>query len=428
VRLTVGTVEVARTVSLSGDGRTLTVEPGAGYVPSNSVSLTFAAQVTDLAGNRVDTSGGVWSWKLPYWIPWGTADGAPAGDDYDRITSYAFDNSGTLVAIWRIARGGGTSLYARRWERGEWKTYGNLLAIDSGSSPIHTESLLLSPNGNPIVAWSRSIDSNSSRIYVRRWTGSDWEGLGSDPADPSGLPQKYYLSLQWAPSGQPAIVWSESNNTQTRICTSHWDTTKWASIGACFDARTTSSVDINPILKFTADGTPIVSWTSSQPYAFDIYTEQRSGTGWTLLEGDRSTDVQGPYALMEIDATNRPVVAWPYPDGSGYHRLVVERWSGEQWQSLGRPLNPAPEATSAVGYSMQMDTSGAPLIAWTGNRVHVHRWNGEDWQPLDDFSNTEAYGGTNAGSLYRTNSGDIVLTWFRDMGLDTRIRVRRLNQ
>jgi hypothetical protein len=425
VRLTVGTVEVARTVSLSGDGRTLTVEPGAGYVPSSTVSLTFGAGVTDEAGNHVAASGVPWTWKLPYWIPWGSADGAPTANDYDRITSYAFDSSGTLVAIWRELAGSDYFLYVKRWEGGEWRIYSHVLAVDSPSSPIHTESLLLDGSGHPVVAWSKSADPSTSHIYVKRWTGNAWENLGGNPGGTSGLPQKRYMSLQWAPSGQPAIVWSELGGTQTRICTSQWDTLEWLPIGECFDALSTTDLDTNPTLRFSRDNTPIVSWVSSQTSGFAIQASQHIDSEWVLLEGYRRTDVQGPYVSMELDSTARPMTAWLSPNGNGYS-LIVDRWSGAEWRPMGQPLSPP--STSAEGHSMQLDASGVPLIAWTDSRIHVHRWDGEKWQPLDDFSNSEVFGSTGASSLYRTHSGEIVLTWFRDMGSDTRIRVRRLNQ
>ncbi|MFP2927369.1 Ig-like domain-containing protein [Pyxidicoccus sp. 3LG] len=433
VRLTVGEVEVARTVSLSADGKTLTVEPGSAYVASNPVSLTLTGAVTDIAGNGVIPSSEAWKWTIPYWTPWGTASGAPTARYSDRIGSYAFDSSGTLIATWYEFTGSDQILFVKRWEDREWKTYGQPLAVSSGHSPIHSDSLTLDETGSPIIAWSQSTTPNESHINVKKWTNTKWEQIGNTFDASAGLPQKQHATLEWTPSGQLAIAWTESDNSQptpqAQICVRQWDHHEWHPIGPCLGAQPRSPSNTSPVLRFTQSGTPVIAWTTTDHF-HHIHVSRLVGQDWVVFDGDHDTNAQDPYVSLQLDTTDSPLIAWSWYSGSVYS-LGLVRWNQDQW--IGEPLSALPGNTSTTSHSLQLDRSGAPVVVWTEGdlvtqRIFARRWNGSVWHPLDDISNSEENISVRKLSLQRTATGDLILNWFKSTGLGEQISVRRLNQ
>jgi hypothetical protein len=63
-----GAATIAKSLSLSSDGKTLTIMPDWTQVtlPATPV-ITFTMQITDLAGNPLTLPGSSWTWSIPIW-------------------------------------------------------------------------------------------------------------------------------------------------------------------------------------------------------------------------------------------------------------------------------------------------------------------------------------------------------------------------
>ncbi|WP_163991194.1 Ig-like domain-containing protein [Pyxidicoccus caerfyrddinensis] len=428
VRLTVGGVEVARTVSVSADGRTATVVPGEGYVPSNPVTLEFLPQATDLAGNSVSLAE-AWTWLVPYWVPWGSADNAIVGNHSDWVEKYAYDHSGNLTAIWRSTSGNGFSILAKRFEAGDWKTLGQSLASAKSDLEIPSKDLVLDGSGTPVVAWSQVSNSSVAEISIKKWVDNQWVNFGSGLSSADGLPRRQFFDLQTSSRGNPSIVWSaeDSAGTTGKLCTGEWQTSEWALIGPCIDILVNPVYHTNPTLKFSPLGNATVAWFEERGGYNKVFASQYVNGTWTRLDGDHDTDLQITGISMTFNSSGLPAIAWYFPLGNGNYALTTEHWSGEDWRLLG--AQPPFRTISPLGsHSLQADSSGTPFLTWADGRLHVQRWTGTSWQFLDDASNSEVDSYVTSESLQLTPSGDLILTWFHFAGDETHIRMRRLNR
>jgi hypothetical protein len=312
------------------------------------------------------------------------------------------------------------------------------LATDSGSSTIHSESLILDEAQNPIVAWSQSATPDHSRIYIKKWVNNQWEQVGQAIDGPTGFLLKRYVTLQWASPGKLAIAWSEADKStsplQVQICIKKWNTIDWEPLGPCIDARSKSDSDINPVLKFTQTGEPLLAWTAND-HDFHIYVGRLRNDEWKLLStGEYSTNVQGPYVSMLPDAAGAPIIAWHWGTGSG-EDLSIGHWDENESQWFDFQFSAIPGTTTGVySHTLQLDPSGLPVVAWgevdnlLGGHIYVRRWNGIQWDSLDDASNAEAFTAIRSHSLQRTSSNELLLNWFKNTGPGEQIQVRRLNQ
>ncbi|WP_194869426.1 Ig-like domain-containing protein [Myxococcus faecalis] len=434
VRLTVGDSEVSRTVGLSGDGKTLTVSPDEGYAPSNPVRLVLTESVVDLAGNSLVPESRGWDWVVPFWVPWGTGDGARTSfSSYETMESYAFDTSGNLIAVWRDTRSSYSILRVKRFAAGEWTDYGIVATSPNG---FYGDSLLLTAEGNPIVAWTELHDVSSfiMRVHVARWTGSSWEQLGTSVESNAAMPQKMHPHLEWSPSGQPAITWSESTGQEeTTVCAAVWNSTEWSRIGDCFSALSVTNDSTSPVLRYKSDATPVVAWIANEREIHSIFVNEFINGTWNQLpSGGHYISHQGPRVSLTIGAGNTPFIAWSDGSKGPISPLTVSRWVETDWVSEGAQI--FFEDYTALNHVVQANKEGTPFAVWSNyvhaNRTEVHaaRWTGRQWESLDDAGlNIGSFNNSSPHSLHLTREGELILSW-RQVNQFSRMRVRRFNR
>lgn len=431
VKLTVGGVEVARTVSVGADGRTVAVVPGAGYEASNSVTLEFLPQATDLAGNSVSLAE-PWTWLVPYWIPWGNSDNAIVRDQSGWVDKYAYDSSGNLTAIWQAQYTNSFSISVRRFEAGDWTALGQVLVSTKNEFEIPSKDIVLDGSGTPVIAWSQLGTSSSAEISIKKWVDNQWVSLGNGLSSLDGLPRRQFFDLQTSPRGTPSIAWSAEDGSGTgKMCMSEWRTSEWALTGTCIGILTNPVYYTNPTLKFSPAGYATVAWFEEQGGYNKFSASQYVNGTWTRLDSgndEHSTDLQITSISMTFNSGGLPAIAWNFPLGGGSYALITEYWSGEAWQLLGTVPPYRPTGPQGV-HSLQADASGTPFLTWVDTRLHVQRWTGTSWQLVDDESNSEADSHVTPESLQLMPSGDLILTWLHSTGKDeARIRMRRLNR
>ncbi|WP_408888723.1 Ig-like domain-containing protein [Myxococcus faecalis] len=437
VRLTVGDSEVSRTVGLSGDGKTLTVSPGEGYAPSNPVRLVLTESVVDLAGNSLVPESRGWDWVVPFWIPWGTGNGARTYLSSDEtMGSYTFDTAGNLIAVWLDKASSYRHLRVRRFANGEWTDYGSSVAASPHG--FYGDSILLTAEGNPIVAWTQLHDASSfiMRVHVARWTGSTWEQLGTSVESDAAMKQKMHPHLEWSPSGQPAIAWSESTGQEeTTVCAAVWNSTEWSRIGDCFSALSITNDSTNPVLRYKSDATPIIAWIANGQELHSAFVNEFTNNTWNpLAASDHFISQQGPRVSLTIGTGDTPFIAWT--DSIGKHgpfgALSTSIWAESGWESLGPPA-------LSIGYealkpTIQADKTGFLFAAWSnstdtnGVDLHAARWTGLQWESLDDLTlNIGSHNYSSPHSLHMTQGGEIILSW-EQVESGSRMRVRRFNR
>lgn len=128
------------------------------------------------------------------------------------------------------------------------------------------------------------------------------------------------------------------------------------------------------------------------------------------LNVDATSYTQGP--ALAVDAAGLATAAWVEND-----RLVVRRWDGAAWQTLGAGLS----GGIALGRpALALDGTGAPMVAWNearttdangATRVQVRRWDGSSWQPMGATPVDSADATDARDPAWLLHNGQIFLAW-----------------
>jgi len=291
-------------------------------------------------------------------------------------------------------------------------------------------SLALTASGNPLVAFlgfarsgvvdvteTPAVIDGTAQVYVRRWTGSAWEFVGSDFAgggasnavsfvtaaggtilhdadspsltvDNTGAPVvafTYFTTIDGAPSGNTDIYVTRWNGaTWTAVGPAVPSGESPAGVGGAGGVSNSAGGSLNPALAAGAMGHLALAW-EEKAAAGEVHVWVRAWNGvdtWEELGGSATgsgftaAGTTNMLPSVAIDPSGRPVVAWQAltaPENPT--EIFVLRWNGaDAWEELGldsasnagisnAPLDalaPALALTPTGGTT----TAGTPTVAW----------------------------------------------------------------
>ena len=335
-------------------------------------------------------------WNGAVWeILSGPAGLGPGYEPQVRIAS-----SGAIHVAWLTEDGAGNREVRLRVRTGT--TFDALGGSDSagGISGTIAEivgkfSLALDPAGHPIVAFLRLAETGVAvaaapaivdatvQVYVRRWTGSAWQFVGSDFAGGGASNARSFTSplgaifhdvdtpsLALDSTGAPVVAFTYYTtiglvtSTNSDVYVTRWNGTAWVAVGPAVPA---------------ADGAP-----------------GRGGAGGV------SASTSGSFnPSLAADATGQLALAWEEWPASGGAYVWVRRWTGASWGPLagsatGGGLTPVNTVNTLP--RVGVDASGRPIVTWvalTTNvnpaQIFVRRWNGATaWEDLGFHSARDA--------------------------------------
>ena len=365
LRLTVGGVEVARTVSLSADGRTVTVEPVTPVAAPNTVSLVILDALTDLAGNKASELSGDWNWVMPEFVP-----------------------------------------------------YPPLPKVNAGASFLGTPLVRLDKNGNPVVA-QLEHDNKASDIIVSRWTGSAWEHLGT------GLktrPAPFFAelpSLQIAPDGNPVVAWHEGtdNENESYTLAAHWTGSTWKLFGDNQGILPSRPYSLGLSLELTSEGLPIVAFNmAGDPEGGSIHVYYWSDNEWKPfglpIREDTATYLSFP--ALALDNGENPIIAF-YTNTP--QNIRARRWNGDTWENLGTTINTSTSSYSIESIRLTINKNNQPVAFWIqrlspgGTKILASQWNSGNWLPMASPSSTEQPGEPGPLNICRSPDNNPILSW-----------------
>ena len=139
------TTDISKTLSLSEDGRTLTVTPTEKLIAPNTFTVTLTNAVTDLAGNALANES--WSFETPQWLNFDSTPVSPAGGGSTSAYALSIDSLGNPFLAY-VKDG---VLYVKHWDGKSWIQLGSRL---SPATTLVTEeiSLVVDSADNPVVA------------------------------------------------------------------------------------------------------------------------------------------------------------------------------------------------------------------------------------------------------------------------------------
>jgi len=319
---------------------------------------------------------------------WKTLSGA-GGIGWGYAPQVRISPSGAIHVAWlHDGAGGNTEVRLRVRagttfdELGGSDSPGGLSGANRGiAAPL---SLALDGVGYPLVAFRGVVENGvvavtptpalidgTVQVYVRRWTGSAWEFVGSD----------------FTGGGASGALSFESDGGD-----------------ASFHGAE------GPALAVDGAGTPVVAFTyltavNDDPAASaDIHVTRWNGTTWDAVgpAGGVSNSHTGSLnASLAADATGRLALAWEEDVPAGATSVWVRVWNRSVWEEL---------AGSATGRGftqpgtinrlprVALDPAGRPLVAWRArtdlagpSQIFVLRWNGGDaWEEMGLDSATNA--------------------------------------
>jgi hypothetical protein len=281
----------------------------------------------------------------------------------------------------------------------------------SGTNPGITApfSLALDASGNPLVAFrgaaqtgitaitaTPALIDETAQIYVRRWTGSAWEFVGSDFTGGGASNAVSFLS------GGDTIV----------------------------------HIADTPSLAVDSNGDPVVAFTyftavNNDPGAnTDVYVTRWDGVAWTAVgppvpPGDTPTGNGAPGGVsnsdtgsfnpsLAPDAAGRLALAWEEDTPTRATHVWVRVWNGEDtWEELGESANDSgftqPETVNLLP-QIAVDPDGNPIVAWqaltdfaAASQIFVLRWNGAGaWEEMPLASDSASHAGISDAGLDAT--------------------------
>lgn len=436
---TSGSPNIAKTLSLSADGKTLTISPSSPpSLPADvSVALgTPTAPLTDLAGNTLAPSS-TWSFTVPAWLPLGGAISAVPENTAAENVAMKVGTDGNPVIAWSESDGSSKNIYVRRWTGTNWVDLGSALSAVSGvGTNAGNPALLLNAENHPIIIWDEQLgDGGTNNLFGKKWTGTSWEDLpafslntderrsgASIAFDNVGniivsayeiqTASQQIATFRLAPA---SAAWeSESSSLPsyplplftkvTTDATGNWFITfNYLDSDGVKDYRPLSVLKKAPYSTWTPQGMPVISpakkncvaaslavggdnqpriaWEEADAATSNIHAAFYDGSSWKIY-GDTihtsTTSNKTPSLVMGHDGN--PVVAW-----SGYaspeQSIWVRRWTGSTWQQVGSRLNAVNGATtSGFQPALALDSNGQPIVAWqesdsSVSNIYVYRYN-----------------------------------------------------
>ena len=409
---------------LADGDRQLDVLPEGGQMVASSSQVRLTNAITDLAGNALDLTDAVWSWRVPGFVRVGAAldsrleDGAGA-------PQIAVDANGVPTIVWleheNTAPGvfAASRVMAKRWNGQTWVRLGS--PVNAGD-PAGSPSLVLDASGWPVVAWCAETDQKNL-VFVNRWDGASWRSVGGGAVNAVGFSCQSAVPVALDARGNPVIGWI-SVDVPTRSV----DAVAYRFNGSSWERMGDTVLDVDPSryateVALTADrnGTVFASWTENgSGLPAYLYVKKWDGSSWNLVGTDAlnlSSANQAFSSRIAVDARGYPVVLWTEYD---YRQMLphVKRWNGSAWVYMGPVCVPenSHEVFNVRG-ALTLDASNNPVVAALVGRydaasLEVKRWTGSTWEMVGN----EALGG---GFRYGGHSpavsvdaaGDPVVAW-----------------
>lgn len=423
VSLAVAGVLVDKTLSLSSDGLTLTITPRERPSLPATFSLDLSRNITDLAGNALVMPSTPWSFDVPDWLDYGGPLQAVGGDTTLTDTTMILDKQDNPIVAWseELTHGGKSALFIYHWDGQGFTPMGGALNGTSTGSAFKP-SLALDGDGRPVVAWQES-DGFNENIYVRRWTGTDWQTVGTGPLSAendtrsSPVPTPAINPSLAVRGNDIYVAWEEMTIDKYSVIHVWKSSNGGAFSGVGSNGGTISAVPkqtsgSRPSLVLDSNGLPIVAFAEqtletnnySNIYVMRLLSNENwdyavppfsgndasgyiSGGLTTISSGERWVKT----CSLTIDAQDNLYLAWEeesYTNGP-VDTQVFRSTGAKSWERLGSPLSAYGSYSTSTSISKIRSTkTGKIFISWqefdgnteTGyDHLFSSFWDGSTW-------------------------------------------------
>ncbi len=171
------------------------------------------------------------------WVPLGASLGASGISGTGRADQARIARTGAgLVVAWLDRSGGVDNVYVRRFENGSWVPLGPGAASGTGvsGSTTHVSDLSLATDGEKVsVAWTQSVGSGRTQIYLREYGAGAWSALGGSAGGNglSGTAGKASAASVAYLNGTPFVAWQDDSSGRSEIYAARFDGANWVNAG-----------------------------------------------------------------------------------------------------------------------------------------------------------------------------------------------------
>jgi hypothetical protein len=274
----------------------------------------------------------VYRWTGSDWQALGQVD-APERDA--AVPSLAAAADGTLTLAYFEFESPSSNVVVKRWDGSSWQLLGDVLDINPSRNAVFP-SLVVDGSGNAIVAWYEDRAGDLSRnLYVKRWTGTTWEQLGTS-LNINERERADTFSLAVDKNNRPVVAFSEfdqasgSNNVHVK----RWNSGSWEQLGTMVDNVETQRAIYPSVVVDTANEISLVWYEaicqSVSPCNENdsVYLARWDGTAWQQF-GIQDADArrEAYYPSLTVDS-GVPVFAWIEGQTNQY-QIFVKQYSAE---------------------------------------------------------------------------------------------------
>lgn len=385
IQLTVNSAPFSADVSLSGDGRALTISPRTPLPVDSQVAVTIDAAVTDRAGNRVEATSRDWRWTIPAYLLVGEPlrVGVPDASLIDRASLRIGRDSRPLVA-W--AQQG--AVHVKRWNGDAWEYLGGPLKSGATNTlSVWDSALQIDAEGRPLVAWLEYFESGINQFHARRWNGTAWESLGTFLN--SSLTGGYISWMGFSSGTQqaPVVAWEERNDSQRQFVIRQWDGSAWVAKALPLPRLRLVGSAYFPGFDLDAAGQPVFTFGENDAQgAYVGHVVRWNGSTWQDiskgLEGFPTARVFHSDGSLFVSVTALVEGKW---------RPLVKRWNGSAWLAVGGPVDSDFSTHGQALDAIVVDAQGLPMALLTEAQPHpatsstvgqVRQWTGERWEDV----------------------------------------------
>lgn len=293
------------------------------------------------------------------------------------------------------------------------QTLGEALTLNNTQSAADP-GLVVDAEGAPVIVWLEGDD-----LVAWRWDGSAWAQLGDKPLNTQPDTIAAQPAITVAPDGKIAVAWRECCNPDGNLYVTQWDGTAWTMLGGALDAYADDLDEPNPAIASTPDGF-VVAWRERDVTnnTHQMIVRRWDGSAWTTLGEGESLNDDPAKAVQQLSLTTlpngSPVVVWAEWDGFSAPSVQGRVWDGSQWAKLPPPVSELDETMDALSLDITEDDHAfLALDAQDGPLIETMAVTDDEWHKIG-FPvelKVEQYSCVAAPTLIADEPSSIVMMW-----------------
>lgn len=366
-------VVIQKALSLSADGRTLEIALVDPPRPPVDIWVMLTTGITDLAGNALPADV-EWTSHMPIWVSlsFSQADKV-ARDKSVRHPALVLDQEGNPVLAWSSSLDWTlpTSVYVRAWVGSEWVPVGGGRPNAGISETAFSPSLAWDAEGRLLAAWAGSKSgTGASDVFVARYSGSAWEPLGGPLSAYVGVTNAGTPTIAVDSTGSPVVAWVEKYGNGTKLIVRRWHAGGWHPMGSpLLPPEPDIGGAAQPLLRTNAAGN---LWLAARLSGVPgVEAAHAAFFAWDGNDWVRAADPiplasdSGARTVFAVDQAGTLYTAWRERRKNGIYNpynIIVARWDGDQWAPLGDPLIADWALEAAAEPVLSVGPDGAPYI------------------------------------------------------------------